>query len=224
MKWFKHDVDMYTDFKIRTLIDKHGAEGYAIWILCLEFLGKEGEKKSKQGKRWSLDGETRWKEHLLNVVKWEANGKLDHILETLADLKLICSKSLKYGNLYSPNFKERADEYTRRQLRTMSEQDTDKVVLDKIRIDKIRIEYIKHKGLDIKNFFPDDFSRTAKAIKNLVSKAGGNDNLVLEGLTWISQQPYNWELETLLKKWADFMKFHNQPDILKRFPKKVEEK
>jgi len=202
---------MYTDFKIRTLIEKHGLEGYAIWLLCLEFLGKEGEKKSKEGKKWSLNGQTRWKEHLMKVAGWSENGKLESILGTLAELKLICSKSLKYGNLYSPNFKERADEYTRRQLRLISEQTTDNILLDKNRIDKnridkIRIEYIKLKGWDIKNFFPDDFARTAKAIKTLVFKAKGKEELVLEGLAWISKQRYEWSLETLVKQWAKFMK------------------
>ena len=88
---------------------------------------------------------------------------------------------------------------------------TPKEAVDKIRIDKIRKEYINIKGWDIKNLFPDDFARTAKAIKLLIHKAQGNDSLVTEGLRWMSKQRYEWTLETLVKHWADFMKARPKP-------------
>ena len=40
MKWFKHDCDMHTDLKVQALYAKHGCEGYIVWIICLELLGK----------------------------------------------------------------------------------------------------------------------------------------------------------------------------------------
>ena len=38
MKWFKHDSDASQDAKIRKLILRHGAEGYAIYFHCLELV------------------------------------------------------------------------------------------------------------------------------------------------------------------------------------------
>lgn len=36
MKWFKHQSNMRHDVKIRRLINKHGAEGYAVYVFILE--------------------------------------------------------------------------------------------------------------------------------------------------------------------------------------------
>lgn len=200
MKWFKHDTDMHTDLKIQNLIEKHGAEGYAIFNLCLEMVGKEGTK----GK---IDGRLRWKQLICKVVGWSDNGKLESIINSMAELGLICSKSLKYGNLHIPKFTKRADDYTMRKLRTNSEYSTDNVHLDKNRIDKIRIEYAKLRGLDINNFQSDDFARTAKAIKTLVIKSKFNDNLVIKSIAWAANQTWcDWTLETIIRRWPDFMK------------------
>jgi len=38
MKWFQHDSNASTDAKIRRLILRHGAEGYAIYMHCLELI------------------------------------------------------------------------------------------------------------------------------------------------------------------------------------------
>jgi hypothetical protein len=200
---------MHTDFKIQTLIEKEGLEGYGIWLLCLEFLGKEGEKRSKEGKRWSLHGQTRWFYLLLSLARWSDEGKLKKILETMAEIGLICAKSLKYGHLYCPNFSKRADDYTTRQLRTNSEPNTNNVPLDKNRIDKIRTEYSRLAGYDESSYLPGDYARYHAAIKKLVVRAGGKDELVIEALNWISKQNFSWTLETLNKKWFDFVKSRN---------------
>ena len=79
--------------------------------------------------------------------------------------------------------------------------------IDKIRIDKIRIEYVGLKGFDLKNFSSDDFGRTAKAIKSLLIKSDHKDDLVIQSLKWASEKKWcDWTLETVLRKWADFMK------------------
>jgi hypothetical protein len=45
MQWFKHDADAATDSKIKKLIIKYGAEGYAIYFHCLELImGDVNEK------------------------------------------------------------------------------------------------------------------------------------------------------------------------------------
>ncbi len=38
MEWFKHDTDASTDAKIRKLIMRHGAIGYAVYFHCLELI------------------------------------------------------------------------------------------------------------------------------------------------------------------------------------------
>ena len=126
MKWFKHDVDMSSDLKIQVLIEKHGIEGYGIYNLCLEMVGKEG-------KRGKIGSDLRWFEGLLKIAQWSDKDKFKSILETMVELRLICPKSFKYGNLFIPKFVRRADDYTRRQIRTESVGSPEKVALEKKR-------------------------------------------------------------------------------------------
>jgi hypothetical protein len=193
MKWFKHDCDMHTDLKIQNLIEKHGLEGYAIWNLCLEMVGKEGSK----GK---IDGQLRWRQLISKVAGWSDNGKIDKIINTMASLDLICRKSLKYGNLYIPKFIKRADDYTSRKLRTQSEHPTDKVHLDKI-IDKIR----KEKRIDNTPDIPLSYfyKRYGKAAKELLMLSGQDVDVACKAIDWVSgwckEKGLNWELETVNK-------------------------
>lgn len=218
MRWFKHDVDMHTDFKIRELIEKHGIEGYAIWSLCLELIGKEGVKISKNGStkvgRWCLNGQRRWKHHLLNICQWSDEGKLDAILLTLADLGLICSKSLKYGTLYVPNFRNRADDYTSRIVRTVYEQGSDNVHLEQNRTDKIRREemvaiqehYVEKKGYNREHLTNSDWLRFSKGAKLLFLKAGSVEE-AKRAIDWVAEQSYiDWTIETAVKKFPDYFK------------------
>ena len=38
MKWFKHDSDASSDAKIKKLIIRHGAVGYAVYFHCIELI------------------------------------------------------------------------------------------------------------------------------------------------------------------------------------------
>ena len=187
---------MHTNLKVQELIDQEGAEGYAVWNLCLEMVGKEGKK----GK---LDGQKRWQKGLEKVFQWSGNGRMEKILSTLADVKLINSKALKYGNLHIPEFSKRGDDYFRRQLRTITEQDTKKVPLEEIRY--IIEEIIDKKRLDVstvplKNFV---FKRYSKAAKELALLTNGDKELAKKAIDWVSgwceDKGLNWELETVLK-------------------------
>ncbi len=71
---------------------------------------------------------------------------------------------------------------------------------------KIREEYIRLKGFDPINLSSNDYGRMGRAIKTLLTRANGNTDLVMRGLQWQAKQPYSWTLETLDKKWLDFMK------------------
>lgn len=41
MQWFKHDSDAAVDAKIRKLIIRHGATGYAVYFHCLELIAAD---------------------------------------------------------------------------------------------------------------------------------------------------------------------------------------
>lgn len=84
----------------------------------------------------------------------------------------------------------------------------DKNRIDKKRIDKIHRVYLAVKGWKEENLESRDYARNYKAIKALVSRAeksGGGDELVVQSLEWMSKQDYQWTLETVDKKWQDFL-------------------
>jgi len=86
------------------------------------------------------------------------------------------------------------------------------------RIDKIRSKYITLKGYSHKDFTQDDYSRTGRAIKTLLTKADHKDHLVIEALGWVSGLGYTeWTLETIVKKWPDFLKYSKRPELLKKY-------
>jgi len=88
--------------------------------------------------------------------------------------------------------------------------------VDKSRVDKIRHAYILFKRHSIGNYTSNDFARTGKAIVELINRAKDNDALVLEALEWISEQKFEWTLETLNKKWVDFMAYkQSKPQVRK---------
>lgn len=197
-------TDSHANRKMRQILRKHGLERYAFCWVCRELIGKEGNGK------YRINAEKDWKLTLKDITGL-SEEKIKSYLEYQAKIGAIDRKALEKGDLYIPKMKEYGDEYSVR----VSRQSPDTLVIDKIRIDKIRLEYIKVKGLDIKNFFPDDFARTAKAIKNLVTKAQGNDELVIQALHWIAKQTYEWTLETLNRKWPEFMKENISKSVTK---------
>ena len=208
MKWFKHDCDMHTDLKIQSLMTKYGLEGYAVWNLCLEMVGKEGKK----GK---IDGQLRWQEGLMKIIEWSDNGKMKDILNYMAELGLINSKALKYGNLHIPRFIKRVDDYTARQLRTDYEHDTEKVSLDKTRIDKTRIDKILYAFLDFKKYPKDKemlgfyYKRHTNTIKQLLLLSKGDAAQVIEAMKWFGaicdKRGLSWTLETIMRWFPEFL-------------------
>jgi len=213
MRWFQHDCDMHTDLKIQNLMAKHGCEGYTIWCLCLELVGKEGQKgiiNSKSG----------WQNGLIRICGWPDKVKLTEILNTLADLNLINRKSLNYGNLYVPKFLKRSDNWTKRLLQSGSVATT---AIDYNRLKDIRIEYTKAAGIEEGHLKSDDYGRIHKNIKALLLKADQKDDLVIAGIHWITEisaGKWSWTLETLLKKWPEFMKWNSMGEIERKYTKK----
>ena len=194
MKWFKHLTESHTNFKHRKIILEYGMESYGVYWICVELVGQ-------QGKKFYIKAEEDWKSALIDITKltWE---KLEKYLISFSKVNLICPKALKNGDLAIPKMKDYADEYSVR----ISRQYPDDVGVDKIRIEQIRTEYIRLKGYSLTNLSKNDYARLGKATKTLLERTKGDTNLVLRGLAWIAKQNYEWTLETLDKKWLDFMK------------------
>jgi hypothetical protein len=118
MKWFKHDTTASDDIKIKRLEEEYGNDGYATYFKTLEILGLEGIKGrlslEKYPKKWISS-----RCHL-------SEEKLSEIFDFMGKISLCCPNSLKKNELYIPQFKERADDYTKR-LRRKSEQTSDNV-------------------------------------------------------------------------------------------------
>lgn len=191
IQWIKLEKRLLNDHRFFLLSEK--AQLYYIKLLLLCAI-----TNNKVPRKYEI---------LRQLLRTECSEEeLDKIFE---EIKNHFPKVLFHKDFYYiKGFKEKHNYIAQKELPGNSEG-TPMEVADKIRIEqinKIREEYITLKGLDLKNFYPDDFARTAKAIKNLVFKAGGRDALVVEGLHWIAKQSYEWSLETLVKKWAEFMK------------------
>ena len=69
MKWFKHDTNAYTDAKIKKLIRKHKAIGYAVYFHTLELIYSDFEETN-------------------------LTTKLEHDIESIADNLKIDEKSV----------------------------------------------------------------------------------------------------------------------------------
>ena len=122
MKWFRHNSDSYSNLKLMDILLEFGTEGYAIYWLCLELI-------AQQGVDYRLNGRKSWL-NALQAISKTSEENIKKILKRFGELKLICSKSLKKGELYIPKMEEYADDYTRRtpvKLRTNFRQTTDKL-------------------------------------------------------------------------------------------------
>ena len=88
MKWFKHDSDAMTDSKIRKLILKHGAVGYAVYFHCLELIASS---VSETNINFELEHDA---EIIADDLKINGSGTesgaqiVENIMRTIIDLKL----------------------------------------------------------------------------------------------------------------------------------------
>ena len=204
---------MHTDLKIQTLIEKHGLEGYAVWNLCLEMVGKEGM-------RGRIDGRLRWIEALLKVDTRLVEGRLKEIINSLAEIGLVCPKALKYGNLLIPKFTKRADDYTKRLLRIKTEGSTDNIPLHYNTLHNITKQYITLQGLDEvvkdnKQIYSTILKTNCKAIKTLVLLAGGEE-LAIRATKYVADLARNkgwseWTMQAVVNHYPEFLK-HKRPE------------
>lgn len=84
---------------------------------------------------------------------------------------------------------------------------TPKSGVEKRRVEEIREEYITLKGWNKEDLQPNDYARIHKGIKNLLLKTQGKADLAIAALGWQAKQGYEWTIETIVKKYADFRAF-----------------
>lgn len=160
MKWFKHDSDASSDAKIRKLIMRHGAVGYAVYFHCLELIAGN---VSNDNITFELEHDSEIIADNLRVVgTGDKSGMevVEAIMRTIIDLELFenndgritCFKMIKRldssmtGN---PSFrrliasaKESHDYQGESHVPVMTEScpSHDLVMLDKTRQEQTRIE------------------------------------------------------------------------------------
>jgi len=88
MKWFKHDSDASSDAKIKKLIIRHGAVGYAVYFHCLELIAGN---VSNQNLTFELEHDS---EIIADNLRIVGNGGqsgqdiVEGIMHTIIDLNL----------------------------------------------------------------------------------------------------------------------------------------
>lgn len=135
--------------------------------------------------------------------------KTEKIRENLDKILEVFSDTFRQGEYL--NFKKfkklhnwkRKDKGTPKEIQSII-PDKDKEKEIRKRIEK---EYITLKGWDKEDLDSSDYARMNRRINELILKAKGNDTQIVSALNWVANQNYaDWTLETILKKWPDFMK------------------
>ena len=153
MKWFQHDSDASNDAKIKRLIIRHGAEGYAVYFHCLELIAGN---ISKNNITFELEHDAEIIADNLKIKgtsNESAIDKVNRIMLYIIELGLFHSNN---NRIFCYKMAQRLDNTISRSPEINSIKNnvfTTKLlrsnnVADKIRIDKIRTDKIK---LDKKN-------------------------------------------------------------------------
>lgn len=168
MKWFQHDTNTNRKAKIKKLILKHGAEGYAIYFHCLELIAEE---ITDNNITFELEHDAEIIADNLKIKgndQFSAIDKVNNIMKTIVDLKLFqennnkiaclqLAKRINSSLIKNPKLKEIKEKIviflnsiddkksiSQRNVSEMSAKIFARV--DKTRVDKTRVD--KKKTLD----------------------------------------------------------------------------
>ncbi len=95
MKWFKHDSDASSDAKVKKLIIRHGALGYAVYFHCLELITSD---LSESHLTFELEHDS---EIIADNLKIVGNGQdsgmdiVEKIMRTIIELNLFVENESK---------------------------------------------------------------------------------------------------------------------------------
>jgi hypothetical protein len=145
--WYKHDTNATTDAKIRKLIIKYGAEGYAIYFHCLELIAAD---LNENNITFELEHDAEIIADNLKIKstpECAAIDKVNEIMQYIIELNLFqesegrifCFKLLKRldtSMTSSPKFRALIQKAKENHDEVMT--DHDDIMQDKIRKDKIR--------------------------------------------------------------------------------------
>lgn len=202
MKWFSHDVDASADLRIVRLEELYKNDGYAVFFKCLELVGDQGS-----------GGKLKFEELPKSLIAKRCNvaeEKLDDILNYMGKVDLCSDSHLRKGVLCFPKLLKRADDYAKR-LKRKSVQSTNTDSEDR---KEITTYFIQQKGYDVSGWTPGDWARLGKGIKDLIIRSDYNKNQCIEAISWISSKNYEWTLETLIRKYPDFLKERKSDKVM----------
>jgi len=216
--YFPHDYHARHDPKLERLFLTMGYEGLGIYWCLIEMLYEQG------GKILLTDiplyaKEPKLYQHIDNVINnfslFGNDGQCFWSTSVLKRLQFREEKSQKSSISALKRWGNANAMPTQCEGNAIKER-KGKEIKEKHRIDKIRLVYTTLKNHSLANYASNDFARTGKAIVELINRAKDNDALVLEALEWISEQKFEWTLETLNKKWVDFMAYkQSKPQVRK---------
>ena len=203
-------MDASADLRIVRLEEQYKNDGYAVFFKCLELVGDQGS-----------GGKLKFEDFPKSLIAKRCNiaeDKLDDILSYMGRSGLCSSSHLSKGILYFPKLVSRADDYAKR-LRRKSVQHSD---IDTEERKEVTAYYIQQKGYSTVGWTSGDWSRLGKGIKDLFIRSNNNKQQCIEAISWISGKNYEWTLETLIRKYPDFLKIQKS-DTVKELEKIDEE-
>ena len=145
-------------------------------------------------------------------------GYEDHKIESLiTEIREHFPKVLSHKDYYYiKGFKEMHNWVTPGNSQRTPKDALDKI--SKIRLDKIRLHYLQAKEWVGLTLTPADYSRINGCIKKLLQREGADDQSVIDAIGWVSRQEYcDWTLETVIKKYPDFLKTYKHEKDMKEF-------
>lgn len=120
MRWFKHLTSARHDEAMAELLDEFGAEGYGMWWIILEMIGRQMDKTNKCSARYSLK---KWSKAC--IVSTKKFQKVVSFLSKLEKLSIkTCQKNSNFLIIECPNLLKFRDEYSKKSRQAPDKRQT----------------------------------------------------------------------------------------------------
>lgn len=243
MNWFKHDSDAAADAKIKKLLIKYGAEGYAIYFHCLELIAGD---ISESNITFQLEHDAEIIADNLKIkgtADYSGVDRVQDIMKYIIELDLFqeskghifCFKLLKrLDSSMTSNIKLRSLISKAKEHHDIVMTHHDKVMQEEKRIEEIRPDknnsdfvlfweaYPKKvaKAEAIKSYNKKlkvlpDINKHIEIIKNWCNTEQWKNNYIPNPTTWLNQE--RWNDEIVLS--ADEKKKKERDEIVKQIIK-----
>lgn len=212
MKWFQHDSDASTDAKIKKLILRHGAEGYAVYFHCLELIAS-GITKTNITFQLEHDSEIIADNlKITGTSDTSAIDKVNKIMMTIIDLGLF---SMSNNMIFCFKMAERLDNTVSRspEINTIKKNVSntnllrsgnvaEEITLDEMKVNESKVDKIKSNEIDnIYNHWQS---------KNLTNHIKLTDKFK----TAIKSKIKEFDIETIKKAIDDYDVIFNSDDYI----------